>query len=624
VRPKIKFVTAVWGKDYIERFAALALPSFLALGNLPALAASADLEVVIMTREEDVATFEQHAAFRGLRSICSTSFAGIDDLITSGVYGVTLTLAYARAVIACGAEMVNTHFVFMNADFVLADGCLRSLFKHIEAGRSIVLAPSFRAIAEAVEPTLKAKLDPSGTLSISPRELVRLALPHPHPTTAAKVVNQTFCHSVHPNQFFWRVDRHTLIGRYYLIFMLCLKPERVISTINSYCDYSFIPEMCPSGNEAVMGDSDEFFMLELQRRNQEMFLVRLGAQREKNVAASLAAWTTAEHRRAATYDVVFHSEDLPPAIERAKATADAFVQKIERMLGPPRSHLDHPHWNGGVDLFLALRAEKGFPSPPLELEMLPDVAGRGGLRGRLERLGGRYVRSFFRSVYRLVMGRFPRVTPFSPYWIDYEHLRSALASVCKAPGARVLVVRDVDLIDTFVPAAGQVEFATPEEIKRRGLAAICAESKGLTDIFIYAPGAAWRAQLRYFATKYASVAERFNVATHVFIQGELTNLTGELFRYFDRHSDLPRPHSVSAAGGVLRQINRMLYDSLISQYVRFGAVAFIWIVPALIAELPLFFCANVGFRIELEGDEPFAYCSSAVIRFDNRPRPESA
>ena len=160
-RPKAKFLTAVWGEAYIRRFAALSLPSFLAPGNLPALAQATDLEVVIMTRRDDVEYFQNHVAFRRLRTICPVRFVEIDDLITTGVYGVTLTLAYARAVIACGSEMLNTHFVFMNADFVLADGSLRALSKHILAGRSIVLGPSFRATAEAVEPRLEDAVDAS-------------------------------------------------------------------------------------------------------------------------------------------------------------------------------------------------------------------------------------------------------------------------------------------------------------------------------------------------------------------------------------------------------------------------------------------------------------------------------
>jgi hypothetical protein len=123
MRRKVKFLTVVWGDHYIERFATLALPSFLAPGNLPALAAGSDLEVVILTKRADFEAFDRHPAFRMLHTICPTRFIEIDDLITTGAYGFTLTLAYARAVIAYGDDMLRTHFVFMNADFVLADEC---------------------------------------------------------------------------------------------------------------------------------------------------------------------------------------------------------------------------------------------------------------------------------------------------------------------------------------------------------------------------------------------------------------------------------------------------------------------------------------------------------------------
>ena len=70
MRPKVRFLTVVWGVTYIERFAGLALPSFLAPGNLPALAAITDLEVVIMTARTDIEHFDKHATFRRLRAIC--------------------------------------------------------------------------------------------------------------------------------------------------------------------------------------------------------------------------------------------------------------------------------------------------------------------------------------------------------------------------------------------------------------------------------------------------------------------------------------------------------------------------------------------------------------------------
>ena len=60
-----------------------------------------------------------------------------------------------------------------------------------------------------------------------------------------------------------------MMGRFYLMHMLCVRPEILDFVIGSSCDYSFIPEMCPSGNVEVIRDSDEYLVVELQPRRHE-------------------------------------------------------------------------------------------------------------------------------------------------------------------------------------------------------------------------------------------------------------------------------------------------------------------------------------------------------------------
>ena len=367
-KTKVKFLTVVWGEAYIERFCSLSLPSFMAPGNLPSLAKNTELEVVIMTCETDRAYFEKNLSFLRLRDLCSVRFVSIDDLMGSTIYGVTLTLAYARPIIACGEDMLNTHFLFMNADFVLADGSLRSLSHHIHAGRSIVLGPSYRAVAEDIEPTLGVLVNKtSGVLEITPRDLVRLSLLHPHRTTTAKTMTQQVFCSVNPNQLFWQVDENTVLGRYFLIFMLCLKPERVMHEVKSFCDYSFIPELCPSGDEVAMGDSDDFFMLEMQSRTQETVMLRQGILTYRNIAQSLSQWATAEHLRVASHDIVFHSEELPAELTKVKQDADAVIRSISGFFQKPKSYINHFYWVMGVEAWKGHRRLRGLFSEPPEL-----------------------------------------------------------------------------------------------------------------------------------------------------------------------------------------------------------------------------------------------------------------
>jgi len=622
MRPKVRFLTAVWGVTYIERFAGLALPSFLAPGNLPALAAITDLEVVIMTARTDIKHFDEHATFRRLRAICDVRFVEIDDLITSGIYGVTLTLAYARPIIASGADMLNTHFVFMNADFVLADGSLRSLANQILAGRSIVLGPSFRSTAEAVEPALLAAVDSAtGTLCMQPRELVDLSIRHPHPTTLAKTVNLGFCHSVHPNQFFWQVDENTVLGRYYLIFMLCLKPERIIERIDSYCDYGFIPEMCPSGNTAVMADSDEFFMLELQQREQEMGLLHLGRASDVEIAHSLDEWTTAEHRLNANYDIVFHSQDIPDELTRVRHDAGAFIRRIERMLGPPVPHTNHPYWLGGVETWRDRRCIQGLPATAAELgkeAKSPDLK-TGVPAPPVKHRVPATIKSALMTCRNIVMGRRPRVTVLHPDWQDYRLLWRALDSIPRSPASRVLVVRDLpDIPDSSFRLNEHTGFVAPDDLLTDEPDIPVALSGKYTHLVIYLfrkDCKLTRALLDKCRPMMAPGCECSVFLHHIYGEHEIGNFSVELVRYFDDIIMWPS-HSANFhfAGGRLKRFNRQLFNFFGDHYSRSRSGGLLFLVPAITLTLPFVALSNLYSSRKHRDGVFIQYCSSMLMR----------
>jgi len=367
-KQKVKFLTAVWGDSYIRRFCELSLPSFVASGNIPALAEGRDFEVVIMTREVDFPVFDDYPAMARLRNTCPVRFVSIDDLMGSKVYGVILTIAYARPIIAMGEEMLNTQFVFMNADFILADGSLRSLAHRIDSGERVILGPSFRSVSEEVEPVLENLVDrESGVLSVKPREMVKIAMDAVHPTKFAKIQNQSFIGTKHPNQAFWEIDDQTMLGRYFLIFMLSLKPESIMSSVSSYCDYALIADLCPDCNQTAMTDSDEFFMLELQEEEKESILLYNGRPYDaKKTAKSLSKWTTIEHLKGLDHNVVFHSRDVPPDAVRYIAEADRFVETVKKTV-KARAHKNHWHWLYGVAAWKTERLENTKTALPKEI-----------------------------------------------------------------------------------------------------------------------------------------------------------------------------------------------------------------------------------------------------------------
>ena len=609
MRPKVKFLVAVWGESYIEQFTALALPSFLAPGNLPALAVATDLEVLIMTSTDSIKLFEQTSSFQRLCQVCAARFITIDDLITNGVFGVTLTLAYARGVMDSGDNMVNTHFMFMNSDFILADGSLNNLAKHILEGQSVVVAPSFRVTAEEVAPRLLVDVNQvSLALTISPRRLVSLALKHMHPTTAAKVVNQNFCHSIEPNQFFWQVDEQTVIGRFYLIFMLCLKPERVITKINSYCDYGFIPQMCPSGNIVVMDDSDKFFMLELSKRTQESSLLRLGRQSIRAIARSLSNWTTHEHRIVARYNLLFHAKDLPPEVEVFKTKAEGFIAQIERHLKKPMSHEYHNYWVAGANAWRWLRLQHNLSKLPAEIDDLPsENAIHIWLLNRL---------------HLLLIGVRPYLRPWHHDWYDFRALRQHLRRILGQKNARILFISD---------GLSPIEHAFPLEDSRiariniryfltRSYQWQSGKHAEFTHVFCYLPRKDLLSLRRIFEQVFPHVAKDGEMIAFVHNTGtEYTygNFSRELMVYI-AYILPPRLYatSVSFSGGFLNRSIRNITEVLASLFYRHKLKSLILVAPALAVLFSLAALNNLYQIIARRENRFINYCSSFLMHIN--------
>lgn len=623
---KVSFLTVIWGEAYIERFATLALPSFLAPGNLPALAQLVDLEVVIMTQRDDIAFFEKHPSYSRLKAVCPVRFIEIDDLVANGVYGVTLTLAYLRPIVQMGEKMLERHFLFMNADFVLADGSLRSLAHQIMAGRAVVLGPSFRATAEDVEPALHAMIDKeSGVLAVPPRKLTALSIQHPHPTTVAKVLNQGFCHTIHPNQFFWEVDEHCLLGHYFLIFMLCLKPERVIHSINSYCDYAFIPELCPSGDEIAMGDSDDFFMLELQEREQERGLLRLGQPSEKDIARSLQFWTTAEHRRASRHPIVFHSRELPPELDQAKLEATKFLDRIAQRLGPPRPHANHYYWIHGTAAWRYLRERRGltFDAPELAPFNRRSWIGLRNLQGSLTKLRGLMLRTslsfmyFTRPIFRSLRG-----TPLHPFWLDYRHLEITAGNLPVAPGVSPLFIQDCQgALDRFAASHPEGRLVSLENLPDLAEAGVDDAHTHLI-LYLTRHNSARVQEIIRKARSLMTPAFTCRVFIH-YLGGELEakDLSSEMMYEIERiiGQRLTRVSCTFVGGHLKRRIIR-LFLRLSGHYTHFGVPALLWIIPILSMALPLTLLIN----ILLSGRQPttkgLRVCSSAALIFRERSK----
>ena len=415
----------VWGYDFVRKFLDRSLPTLLAPGNLPAIAAVLPTEFIFLTSEHDKTHIREHPAYGRLATVCAVRFHEIDDLVMQGNHSTTLTLAYAREIKRSGRAALDTCFFFLVSDYLMADGSLAAVLARMQAGASAVQVGNFQTVEDEGGEWLDRHLAAgAGAVALPARELMRWALTCTHPATIANTVNNPVCHNKHTNRLFWRVDDNTLIGRFYLMHMICIRPELTNFVIGASCDYSFVPEMCPSDNVVTIGDSDEYLAIEVQPRDHETGYINWGPASPRDLAISLSEWTTARHRLNVHDTIIYHADELPASLSCVMDEATRFISKVSKELPlTPQPHRDHPYWRGAI---AALEAAK-HASPATENQWA--ISGRSwrSIASRLSEVGP------------IVCGRPPDVKRGHPRWGDFSRHRAAIEATIAEVGPRWLI-----------------------------------------------------------------------------------------------------------------------------------------------------------------------------------------
>jgi hypothetical protein len=415
----------VWSYEFVRKFLDRSLPTLLAPGNLPAIAAVLSTEFIFLTSEHDKTHIREHPGYGRLATVCAVRFHEIDDLVMRGNHSTTLTLAYAREIKRSGPLALDTCFFFLVSDYLMADGSLAAVLARMQAGASAVQVGNFQTVEDEGGEWLDRHLAAgAGAVALPARELMRWALTCTHPATIANTFNNPVCHSKHTNRLFWRVDDNTLIGRFYLMHMICIRPELTDFVIGASCDYSFVPEMCPSGNVVTIGDSDEYLTIEVQPRDHEARFITWGPARLRDVAISLSEWTTARHRLNVHDTIVYHADELPASLSSVMDEASRFISKVSKELSPtPQPHRDHPYWRGAI---AALEAAK---HASLAKETRWAMPGRSH----------RSIASRLSEAVQIVCGRPPEVKRGHPRWADFSRHRAAIEVAIAELGPRLLI-----------------------------------------------------------------------------------------------------------------------------------------------------------------------------------------
>ena len=346
-RRAARLVTYAWGEEYLDKLLTFTLGSVLAPGNLPRLAAEFDCSVVIVTEARFFDYVRQHPTGRRIESICPLRLLPLDDIVGQPwQYGISLAYALFRGFAELGPAMTDTYLLFLNADFILADGSYERLIPHMLREEPVLLAPSYCTVAERVAPLLAARCNPrTHVLAIPPRELAAITLSHRHNTVRAKTINQQLVHFEYMDQAYWEVDAETLLGHQMPISLVAMRPEIALTDLSTFWDWGIVYDFCPSQRLKVLDDSDDFLMLELREEATHLNLMRVGPTTPQAAAARMLGYITQYQIDAGRQPLTLHSRDLPPATAAGQALLQRFVdEQIQYLTLKPKDHRNHPDW----------------------------------------------------------------------------------------------------------------------------------------------------------------------------------------------------------------------------------------------------------------------------------------
>jgi hypothetical protein len=470
---RVRVISYAWGDKYVDDFLDIALAALLAPGNLPYLADRFDVELVFLTQEKQFERIRATSSWQRLETVCRTKLVALDDLIVGHWYGISLSKALVRGFAELGEAMLETYLIFLNADFIIADGSYRSIAEKIEAGERLIFAPSYCVIRETVLPKLEQRRD-GDVIAISPRDMAAIGIPERHFTIRAKTANQKLFRIHRYDHFYWCVDEQTLLARQMPIALVCMRPERVLTDIHTFWDYGVVSEFCPTARHCVLADSDDYLMIELRDESTFAELMGLGWPTIDEIAKDLSSFTTKDQRDHLAHELVWHASDLPPAIATARQEFGDLIDDVTKRLSPvPVSYLNHQFWDAAIHRFEQLRTdflankEAGASADDHVATAVPLSAApprRGGLRNKLDRLS------------QHIFGRVPFVHKPHPYWSDLRHASHALAEKMPLEKAQVLLVGSAaGLFERVTVVANAHAKVSPAYLLERGTREITLE-----------------------------------------------------------------------------------------------------------------------------------------------------
>ena len=255
-RLRCVFVTVLWGPWHRQTYLEANLPTMLAPGNLPALAAGIDCEYLLYTTAKDALVMIRDPAFKRLRTLVTVSINLFSPRKTTNPIGLHHEIWRAATE---RARERRAYILLMPPDVVWADGSFASLRAALDAGKRMTFMTYPRVVSETVVPAM-ADHFPRGAdhaIAVPPAQMMALAVTHIHPLMAAYARSATHF-PFHPEMVLWPIEGDGYLLRLLARELFCFEAGRY--QLNAQ---SLLAQMPPQNEIHVFRDSREFLGLSL-------------------------------------------------------------------------------------------------------------------------------------------------------------------------------------------------------------------------------------------------------------------------------------------------------------------------------------------------------------------------
>lgn len=184
-----RFITVLWGEEYINNFLQYSLPSQLGIGNIQECKFSPKSDYLIMSDEKGISVLKNHINIKRLAQSINVTFFDISSIPR---HNKLMGLSHCQHEGLIRSQDFDV-VLFVYPDFIVSTGTISYIFDKLEKGYDSVVFPVPRILDSCLDdPEFNDCICETAigkSLSIAPRQLVNLCFKYNHPNLDGNFLN---------------------------------------------------------------------------------------------------------------------------------------------------------------------------------------------------------------------------------------------------------------------------------------------------------------------------------------------------------------------------------------------------------------------------------------------------